>query len=54
MTIDAKTGEIILSPSAQNSVDFGGLKGKFVARPYIDNERRHYLKWHNERFIALK
>ncbi len=54
MTIDAISGEIILSPTAANSQDFGNLKGKFIAKTYIQNERRHYLKWHNERFIALK
>lgn len=54
MTIDAISGEIILSPTAANSQDFGNLKGKFIPKTYIENERRHYLKWHNERFNALK
>lgn len=53
MTINAKTGEIILSESATNSPEYGMLKGKFIARKYIDCERRHYLKWHNERFEKL-
>ena len=54
MTIDAKTGEIILSPAAQHSADFGYLKGRKIAQQYIVNERRHYLKWHNERFLESK
>lgn len=54
MTIDAISGEIILSSSTANSQDFSSLKGKFIPKTYIQNERRHYLKWHNERFNSLK
>lgn len=54
MTIDAISGEIILSQAAANSQDFGNLNGKFIPKIYIQNERRHYLKWHNERFKALR
>lgn len=54
MTIDAKNGEIILSPAVQNSQDFKMLNGKHISRNYIDNERRHYLKWHNAQFLSKK
>ena len=53
MTIDYSSGEIILSEAAKNSKDYGGLKGKKIPMVYIRNERRHYLKWHNDRFNAL-
>ncbi len=50
MTIDAITGEIILSKIAAESRDYSFLAGKRINAVYIDNERRHYLKWHNDRF----
>lgn len=53
MTIDAITGKIILSPSAKASKDFGVLNEKYISKIYIENERRHYLKWHNEKFHSL-
>lgn len=53
MTIDARTGLIILSDEAAKSVDYRDLKGKYISRKYIENERRHYLKWHNERFMVV-
>ena len=54
MTIDYKTGEIHLSESAKNSSDFGMLEGKAIPKVYIQNERRHYLEWHNNRFLSQK
>lgn len=50
MTIDATTGEIYLSKAAAESKDYSFLAGKRINTVYIDNERRHYLKWHNDRF----
>lgn len=50
MTIDYKTGEIKLSEEAKNSKDYSDLLGKRISKSYIDNERRHYLEWHNNRF----
>lgn len=50
MTIDYQTGEIRLSKEAKSSKDYSELDGKHIAKAYIDNERRHYLKWHNDRF----
>lgn len=54
MTIDYKTGEIHLSEAAKNSSDFGMLEGKAISKVYIQNERRHYLEWHNNRFLSQK
>lgn len=54
MTIDAKTGKIILSEAARNSPEYGDLHEKFISRSYVENERRHYLKWHNETFFSRK
>ena len=54
MTIDYKSGEIHLSEAAKNSSDFGMLEGKAIPKVYIQNERRHYLEWHNNRFLSQK
>ncbi len=51
MTIDYKSGRIILSEEAKQSKDYGCLEGHSIARSYVENERRHYLEWHNERFL---
>lgn len=51
MTIDFKTGKIILSKEAEISKDFGSLAGVSIPKVYIENERRHYLEWHNNRFL---
>ena len=50
MTIEYNTGRIILSQEAESSRDYGILKGSSISRSYIQNERRHYLQWHNQRF----
>lgn len=50
MTIEYNTGRIILSEEAQASRDYGCLNGLSIHKSYIQNERRHYLQWHNERF----
>lgn len=53
MTINYQTGEIILSKEAKESKDYGNLSGRYISKTYIQNERRHYLKWHNQRFKEL-
>lgn len=53
MTIDAETGEIILSKSIEKTKDFGILKGKFIDKSLVECERRHYLKWHNIQFNKI-
>lgn len=51
MTVNYKNGNIVLSKEAEQSKDFVGLKGLSVSKSYIDCERRHYLEWHNDRFL---
>lgn len=51
MTIDAKTGLIILSDKVKNSPDFGHLHNKTIDKSLIECERRHYLAWHNAEFL---
>lgn len=53
MTIDANSGQIILSKDVIKSKDFGFLNGQFIDKTLVDCERRHYLKWHNEQFKLL-
>lgn len=50
MTIDAQTGEIILSAKAKNSKDFSMLYGNFIDKSLVQCERKHYLVWHNNEF----
>ena len=50
MTIQYATGKIILSSKALQSVDYKCLEGKYLPKVYIQNERRHYLQWHNQNF----
>lgn len=50
MTIQYATGKIILSSKALHSVDYQCLEGKTLHHIYIQNERRHYLQWHNQAF----
>lgn len=51
MTIDYRTGVIHLSNIAKRSSDFKMLEGISIPKIYIQNERRHYLEWHNNRFM---
>ena len=51
MTIDYRTGEIKLSEEAKYSKDYGSLEGISIAKTYVNCERRHYLEWHNDRFL---
>lgn len=50
MTIESSTGEVIYADSIKDEKDFQYLHGKVIDYEYIDCERRHYLKWHNECF----
>lgn len=50
MTIECSTGEVIYAESIKDEKDFQYLHGKVIAYDYIDCERRHYLKWHNDFF----
>lgn len=50
ITIDASTGDVIYSQSIENEDDFQYLHNRTIPFDYIDCERRHYLKWHNELF----
>ncbi|OQB14698.1 MAG: hypothetical protein BWY15_00848 [Firmicutes bacterium ADurb.Bin193] len=50
MTIDYRTGEIILNDSAKRSKEFGMLNGKSIDKRLVQCERKHYLQWHNEQF----
>lgn len=51
MTIDYRSGKIILSKEAELSKDFCVLKGLSISKTYVESERRHYLEWHNQRFL---
>ncbi len=48
MTIDYQTGRVVYDERLDKEKDFDYLKGRVVDYRYIDCERRHYLKWHNE------
>lgn len=50
MTIESNTGKVIYADSIKEEKDFQYLHDKFIAYDYIDCERRHYLKWHNDYF----
>lgn len=51
MTIEYSSGKIILSEEAKKSKDYGCLLGTSIPKVYVQNERRHYLEWHNQRFL---
>lgn len=51
MTINYKTGKIILSEEALHSKDYKLLDGHSISKIYVQTERRHYLEWHNNRFL---
>lgn len=48
MTIDYQTGNVVFDEAIAYEKDFEYLKNKKINYDYIDGERRHYLKWHNE------
>lgn len=50
ITIDASTGKVVYSPSIETEKDFQYLHDRTIDSGYIDCERRHYLRWHNEHF----
>lgn len=50
ITINSQTGAIVYSPAIEDEKDFQYLHGRVIDYNYIDCERRHYLRWHNEHF----
>lgn len=48
MTIDSATGTVVLDESISGEKDFEKIKGRIIDFAYIDCERKHYLRWHNE------
>lgn len=50
MTIDYRTGEVLLADSVRHEKDFIHLAGRTIDANYINCERRHYLQWHNDHF----
>ena len=50
MTIDHKDGKVVYDPNLDNEKDFKYLNGKVLPINYVDCERKHYLKWHNEEY----
>ena len=50
MTIDYKNGKVVYDPNLDNEKDFKYLNGKVLPINYVDCERKHYLKWHNEEY----
>lgn len=51
ITIDYSTGKIIYDESIRDEKDFSYIKSRVLSVNYIDCERKHYLKWHNEEFF---
>ncbi len=50
ITIDSQTGDVIYDTELEDEKSLTYLKGKTIRSEYVDCERRHYLKWHNELF----
>lgn len=50
MTIDYKDGKVIYDLNIEKEDDFRYLQNKSLPINFIDCERKHYLKWHNEEF----
>lgn len=50
MTIDYKDGKVVYDTDLDNEKDFKYLNGKVLPINYVDCERKHYLKWHNEEY----
>jgi len=50
VTIDYRTGEVLCDKRLESVHSLEYLRGRVIAPDYIDCERRHYLKWHNETF----
>ena len=50
ITIDYKTGNVIYDTNIEDEKSLQYLHDCTVSYDYIDCERRHYLKWHNEAF----
>lgn len=50
MTIDFRTGDVLLAEDVAAHKDFAHLQGRTVHPDYINCERRHYMQWHNDFF----
>lgn len=50
ITINYKSGSVIYDVNLEDEKSLQYLRGCVVPHDYIDCERRHYLKWHNELF----
>ena len=50
ITIDYKTGNVICDTNIKDEKSLQYLHDCTVSYDYIGCERRHYLKWHNDRF----
>lgn len=50
ITIDYSDGRVIYDESIKDEKDFSYIKNRILSVNYIDCERKHYLKWHNEEF----
>lgn len=50
ITIDYKTGHVIYDTNIEDEKSLQYLHDCTVPYDYIDCERRHYLKWHNDAF----
>lgn len=50
MTVDYRNGRVIYINDIENERDFQYLHDKSISANYIESERRHYLRWHNEEF----
>ena len=51
MTIDYSNGNVIYDSNIEKETDFQYLRNKQLPLNYIDCERKHYLKWHNNEFF---
>lgn len=50
ITIDAISGEVKYRNDIDHESDFQYIHNVVIDSQYIDCERRHYLKWHNDEF----
>lgn len=50
ITINSTTGDVEYTTMIEEEKDFQYLKEKTISINYVDCERKHYLKWHNDEF----
>ena len=51
ITVDYLNGRVIYVDDIEKEKDFQYLHDKTIGINYINSERRHYLRWHNEEFL---